>query len=94
MWPFDDIGSALGDGFKTMVGSAFEAAMTAIWQASLAVLRTAFGLADQFSVFSVSTTEGPLKVPTTAEVPAVVGPGGPHPDGGGAGAAGEAAVII
>ncbi|MGH3856705.1 MAG: hypothetical protein ACRDR6_25105 [Pseudonocardiaceae bacterium] len=62
MWPFDDIGSALGDGFKNMVGSAFEAAMTAIWQASLAVLRTAFGLADQFSVFSVSTTEGPLKV--------------------------------
>ncbi|PZS20348.1 MAG: hypothetical protein DLM60_08920 [Pseudonocardiales bacterium] len=62
MWPFDDIGGALGDGFKNMVGSAFEAAMTAIWQASLAVLRTAFGLADQFSVFSVSTTEGPLKV--------------------------------
>lgn len=62
MWPFDDIGSALGDGFKSMVGSAFEAAMTAIWEASLAVLRTAFQLADQFSVFSVSTTEGPVKI--------------------------------
>lgn len=62
MWPFDDIGSALGDGFKSMVGSAFEAAMTAIWEASLAVLRTAFQLADRFSVFSVSTTEGPLKI--------------------------------
>lgn len=62
MWPFDDIGAALGDQFKSMVASAFEAAMTAIWDASLAVLRTAFQLADQFSVFSVSTTEGPLKV--------------------------------
>jgi hypothetical protein len=62
VWPFDDIGGALGDGFKNMVSSAFEAAMTAIWEASLAVLRTAFQLADQFSVFSVSTTEGPLKV--------------------------------
>lgn len=61
-WPFDGIGGALGDGFKNMVGSAFEAAMTAIWQASLAVLRTAFQLADGFSVFSVSTTEGPLKI--------------------------------
>jgi hypothetical protein len=61
-WPFDDIGSALGDGFKNMVGSAFEAAMTAIWVAALAVLRTAFQLADEFSVFSVSTTEGPLKI--------------------------------
>jgi hypothetical protein len=61
-WPFDGIGSALGEGFKNMVGGAFEAAMTAIWQASLAVLRTAFQLADQFSVFSVSTTEGPLKI--------------------------------
>lgn len=62
MWPFDDIGGALGDQFKSMVASAFEAAMTAIWDAGLAVLRTAFQLADQFSVFSVSTTEGPLKV--------------------------------
>ena len=62
MWPFDDIGAALGDQFKSMVASAFEAAMTAIWDASLAVLRTAFQLADQFTVFSVSTTEGPLKV--------------------------------
>lgn len=62
MWPFDDIGAALGDQFKSMVASAFEAAMTAVWDASLAVLRTAFQLADQLSVFSVSTTEGPLKI--------------------------------
>jgi hypothetical protein len=60
-WPFDDIGSTLGEGFTTMVGGAFEAAMTAMWQASLALLRTAFELADQFSVFSVSTSTGPLQ---------------------------------
>jgi hypothetical protein len=60
--PYDDIGAALGDAFKSMVSSAFEAAMTALWEASLTVLRTAFELADRFSVFSVSTTEGPLKV--------------------------------
>ncbi|MDQ2789501.1 MAG: hypothetical protein M3Y73_07280, partial [Actinomycetota bacterium] len=62
MDPYDDIGAALGDAFKSMVSSAFEAAMTALWEASLTVLRTAFELADRFSVFSVSTTEGPLKV--------------------------------
>ncbi|MGH3827158.1 MAG: hypothetical protein ACRDQX_08285 [Pseudonocardiaceae bacterium] len=62
MDPYDDIGAALGDAFKSMVSSAFEAAMTALWEASLMVLRTAFELADRFSVFSVSTTEGPLKV--------------------------------
>lgn len=61
-WPFDGIGSALGDGFKNMVSSAFEAAMTAIWQASLTLLHVGVGLADQFSVFSVSTTEGPVKL--------------------------------
>lgn len=62
MWPFDDIGASLGEEFKSMAASAFESAMTAIWEASLTLLRVAFGLADQFSVFSVSTTEGPLKV--------------------------------
>jgi hypothetical protein len=44
-----------------MVGGALEVAMTAIWQASLDLLRTAFVLADQFSVFSVSISAGPLK---------------------------------
>ena len=62
MWPFDDIGAALGDAVTSMVGGAFEAAMSALWEASLMLLRTAFGLADWFSVFSVSSTEGPLKV--------------------------------
>jgi hypothetical protein len=60
-WPSGDIGRALGDQLTTMVGGAFEAVMTGIWEASLGLLRTAFGLADQFSVFSVSISVGPLK---------------------------------
>jgi hypothetical protein len=62
MWPFDDIGGALGGAIKDMIASAFEDAMTAIWEASLAVLRGAFTLADQFSVFSVDTRTGPISI--------------------------------
>lgn len=62
MWPFDDIGAALGDVIKDYVSSAFEAAMEAIWDAGLAVLREAFALADRFSVFSVDTGTGPVAV--------------------------------
>lgn len=62
MWPFDDIGDAMGGALKDMIASAFESAMKAIWDASLAVLRTAFSLADQFSVFSVDTRTGPISV--------------------------------
>lgn len=62
IWPFDDLGGAIGDALKNMITSAFEAAMNAIWTAALAVLKAAFSLADQFSVFTVSVTEGPLKV--------------------------------
>lgn len=58
MWPFDSLGDSLGD----MIASAFEAAMTAIWTAALSVLKAAFTLADQFSAFTVSTSDGPLKV--------------------------------
>lgn len=58
MWPFDAIGSSIGD----LIASAFDAAMTAIWQAALDLLRAALTLADQFSVFSVSTTSGPIKI--------------------------------
>ncbi|MGW4527895.1 hypothetical protein [Amycolatopsis sp. NPDC004378] len=62
MWPFDDIGDAIGDSIKSMIASAFEAAMQAIWDASLFVLRGAFSIADQFSVFTVSTTSGPISI--------------------------------
>lgn len=60
--PFDDIGAALGNALTSAVGGAFEAAMSSLWDASLTLLRIAFGLVDWFSVFSVSTTEGPLKL--------------------------------
>lgn len=58
MSPFDDIGSGLG----ALIATAFDVAMTALWNASLDLLRAAFTVADQFSVFSVSTTSGPIKV--------------------------------
>lgn len=58
MWPFDDIGSAIGNAISDL----FDSAMTAIWNAGLDLLRVAFNLADQFSVFTVSTTSGPVKV--------------------------------
>lgn len=62
MWPFDDIGGAIGGKLKELVSSAFEAAMQALWDASLWILREAFKLADQFSVFTVDTREGPISV--------------------------------
>lgn len=62
MWPFDDLGSAVGDELKALITSAFESAMKAIWDASLALLRGAFGLADQFSVFTVDTRSGPVSI--------------------------------
>jgi hypothetical protein len=58
MFPFDGIGSEIG----SLIATAFDAAMTAIWNASLDLLRAAFTVADHFSVFSVSTTSGPIKV--------------------------------
>lgn len=62
MWPFDDIGDAVGGAVKKMIASAFDAAMQAVWDASLAVLRGAFTLADRFSVFTVSKTSGPVSI--------------------------------
>lgn len=58
MWPF----SLIGDGIGDAVASAFDSAMTAIWNVSLDLLRAAFTLADHFSVFTVSTTSGPIKI--------------------------------
>ncbi|OLR92583.1 hypothetical protein [Actinokineospora bangkokensis] len=62
MWPFDDIGGAMGEAVKNMVASAFEIAMRAIWDASLAVLRGSFTLADRFATFTVDTRSGPVSV--------------------------------
>ncbi|GAB3289005.1 hypothetical protein [Parasphingorhabdus pacifica] len=62
MWPFDDIGSSIGGKLKELVASAFESAMQALWDASLFILREAFKVADQFSVFTVDTRTGPISV--------------------------------
>jgi hypothetical protein len=62
MWPFDNIGSAIGSQIGQWMTDAFNTAMQAIWNAAIDVLKAAFGLADQFSVFSVSTTSGPVQV--------------------------------
>src|SRR5689334_4361006 len=62
MWPFDDIGNALGGSVRDMIVTSFEAAMLALWRASLFVLQAAFGLADKFSVFTVDTRSGPVSI--------------------------------
>ncbi|GAA2798782.1 hypothetical protein [Saccharopolyspora taberi] len=59
---FGSIGDALGSKLKELVVSAFESAMQALWDGSLWILREAFKLADQFSVFTVDTREGPIAV--------------------------------
>ncbi|KAA2252380.1 hypothetical protein F0L68_35615 [Solihabitans fulvus] len=50
----------VGEAIASAAGSAFEMAMRVVWDAALAVLRTAFELADKLTVFSVSTTWGPV----------------------------------
>ncbi|HEX5115768.1 MAG TPA: hypothetical protein VFW65_11280 [Pseudonocardiaceae bacterium] len=58
MWPFNVIGSGIG----SAIADVFDSMMRAIWNASLDLLRAAFTLADHFSVFTVSTTSGPIKI--------------------------------
>lgn len=58
MWPFDQIGAGIGN----MIADAFDSAMTAVWNAALDMLRAALILADRFSVFTVSTGSGPIKI--------------------------------
>lgn len=58
MWPFDEIGSVLGEEIRPLL----EAAMLTLWEASLAILRAAFAVADQFSLFTVDTRSGPVSV--------------------------------
>lgn len=55
-----DIGGFLGDTLGPAVSSAFDSAMKAFWEGALTLLRGAFEIADQMSVFSLSTTAGPL----------------------------------
>jgi hypothetical protein len=62
MWPFNDIGSSIGDQLKQWASDAFNGAMQTVWNGSMDLLRAAFSVADKFSVFSVSTTSGPIQV--------------------------------
>ncbi len=62
MWPFNQLGSALGSKLQKLIAGAFEAAMQALWDAALFILREAFQLADRFSVFTVSTTSGAVSL--------------------------------
>jgi len=62
MPPFGIIGGTMGVEIQAMIASAFEAAMQAIWLASLSLLLGAFSLADKFSAFSVDTRTGPISV--------------------------------
>jgi hypothetical protein len=57
MWPFDEIGSGIGNA----IASVFDTTMTALWNAALDMLRAAFELVDHFSVFTVSTSNGPVR---------------------------------
>jgi hypothetical protein len=56
------IGDAAGSSIGEIAEGVFESIMRGIWDASLFILREAFKLADTFSVFTVSTTEGPVGV--------------------------------
>ncbi|SFE21955.1 hypothetical protein SAMN04487819_109185 [Actinopolyspora alba] len=61
-WPFDDIGNGLGNKLGELLVSSVEKAMYGIWQASLALLRGAFTVADWFSVFTVDPRTEPVSV--------------------------------
>ncbi|WP_406690519.1 hypothetical protein REH65_32265 [Saccharopolyspora sp. ID03-671] len=62
MWPFDDLGTTMGGQLQQFGASLFEVAMRVLWEAGLAILREAFKLADQFSIFTVDTRTGPVSV--------------------------------
>ncbi|MEU6643098.1 hypothetical protein ABZ863_11160 [Saccharomonospora sp. NPDC046836] len=54
----DSAGIAIGD----VMSGLLDAIMLGIWEGALGILRTAFKIADNFSMFTVSTTEGPVSV--------------------------------
>lgn len=60
--PLEELGGMAGDAVMSGLSSIFEATMRGIWEASLAVLRAAFGLADRFSVFIVDIQTGPISL--------------------------------
>lgn len=68
------LGNQVDEAAKDAAASVFESAMRAIWDASLAVLKAAFKLADRLSVFSITGDDGPLEItwPTTLWISGVV----------------------
>ncbi|WP_103354646.1 hypothetical protein [Amycolatopsis sp. CA-128772] len=56
------LGRLAGAGVKATAAGVLEPLMAATWAAALFILRTAFQLVDQFSLFTVSTTDGPVSI--------------------------------
>ncbi|WP_410573365.1 hypothetical protein [Amycolatopsis sp. cmx-4-61] len=56
------LGRLAGAGVKATAAGVLEPLMAATWSAALFILRTAFELVDQFSIFTVSTTDGPVSI--------------------------------
>ncbi|WIY05542.1 hypothetical protein QRX60_17445 [Amycolatopsis mongoliensis] len=58
----DSLGGLAGKAVGATAAGVFEPLMKATWASALFILRTAFELVDQFSIFTVSTTDGPVSV--------------------------------
>jgi hypothetical protein len=58
----DELGGLAGKAVGATAAGVFEPLMKATWASALFILRTAFELVDQFSIFTVSTTDGPISV--------------------------------
>jgi hypothetical protein len=56
------LGELAGEGVGVVASGVLEPLMAATWAAALFILRTAFQLVDQFSILSVSTTDGPVSI--------------------------------
>lgn len=57
-----ELGKLAGGAVGAVADGVLEPLMAATWAAALFILRTAFQLVDQFSVFTVSTTDGPVSI--------------------------------
>ncbi|WIX85806.1 hypothetical protein [Amycolatopsis sp. DG1A-15b] len=56
------LGSIAGKAIGATAAGILEPFMAATWAAALFILRTAFELVDQFSILTVSTTDGPVSI--------------------------------
>ncbi|WP_284740240.1 hypothetical protein [Amycolatopsis sp. RTGN1] len=58
----DELGKLAGSAVGAVADGVLEPLMAATWASALFILRTAFQLVDQFSIFTVSTTDGPVSI--------------------------------